>query len=234
MASGRSRTTAATGTAIAVTSKRAGTRRIGNYLVPVEAVFHVPRIAPAARGPWNAEAEKVAWWDEMSGYGCIIRRSAKNGALAGFVGVGPDHPLFNFDQRAIESLGVRIHGGVNYSWPCQESEPEWRSVCHVGDANRRGQVTARLERTFNQPFRHDEMWWVGFSCDQPDDILPNDKRDYAVESALDGLSHRIYRDEAFVYEQCVYLAAQFKAIADNRDPAEVPAPSTTPATKTER
>lgn len=221
-------------TNLAVVAQPPASRCFGNRLVPVEAVFHVKGVAPITKGPWNAEAEKVAWWDEMSGYGCIIRRSVKNGALAGFVGVGPDHPLFNFEQRAIESLGVRIHGGVNYSWPCQENEPEWRSVCHVGDSTSRGQVAARLERTFNQPFRHDDMWWVGFSCDQPDDILPNDKNDYAVESALDGLSHRVYRDEAFVYEQCVYLAAQFKAIADDRDPAEVPAPSTAEAIKTER
>ena len=213
----------------AVTSEPAGARSIGNHLVPVEAVFHVPAIAPAAKGPWTAEAEKVAWRDEMSGYGCIMRRSAKNGVLHGYVGVGPDHPLFNFTPKAIESLGVHAHGGLNYARPCQDNEPEWRSVCHVGNPTGRVRVAARFEKTYaNEASGHDDMWWVGFSCDQPDDILPNDPKGFATESPLDGVTPRVYRDEAFVYEQCVRLAAQFKEIAEGRDPAEVPSTGQAP------
>lgn len=198
-------------------------RCMGNELVGVDAVYHVPDLAPKAPGPWNGEAEKVAWTDAATGYGCIIRRSAAGGHLAGYVGIMPGHPLFGYCASALRDVGLRIHGGVNYAEPCLGPEPENRSVCHVSASDR-----MRAARAPKSARAHDHMWWIGFECNQPTDVVPGE-RPSLPPSMLTGTVERVYRDEGYVLEQCRWLAEQLKAIGDGRDLSDVPERDIPPA-----
>ncbi len=192
-------------------------RTFGNELVPVEAVYHVKGLAPRTRGPWNKEAEKIAFRDSATGYSCIIRRSPQTGALEGFVAISPNHPLFNFSNGAVESVGVTAYGGVNYARACEDGAPEWFSVCHVVHHD-----TSTIAGGKSGDSAHpDPLWWIGFSCDQPGDILPNHPGTVAMSSTRDGIDHRVYRDEAFAYHEVTRLAAQLKAVEDGRDPSDL-------------
>ncbi|MBM7406382.1 MULTISPECIES: hypothetical protein [Sphingomonas] len=187
----------------------------GTDLVPVEAVFHVPTVHPSSRGPWDGEADKIAWTDRMSGLGCIIKRSGSTGCWEGFVGVGPDHPLFGVTPGALVGLDLRAHGGVNYAAACQKYEPESTSVCHVTDVDTRPSHSQRP--LTKEGKEHDDAWWLGFSCDQAGDVIPGGSNPLQGRDVPAGVNERVYRDEAFVYRECVRLAAQLLAIADGVD-----------------
>ena len=45
-------------------------------------VYHNPDRRPSGDGPWNNEADKVAWVDAETGLGCIMLRQ-KNGTISG-------------------------------------------------------------------------------------------------------------------------------------------------------
>lgn len=230
------KTQTGTGKALATTNSTALhpvrdiVRQMGDGpLVRVDAVFHVPAVHPTGSGPWKNEADKIAWTDDVSGYGCIIRRSPTKKHLCGYVSVPPGHPLFG---RRIDTMGdflIGVHGGLDYSAACQRTEPEDRSVCHPG-----GRITR--ERIVPEGFqqnvhvnevaagqigdRHDDAWWFGFSCDQVTDITPTTREESRPNGLLDGVNRPTYKDEAFVYAQCVRLAAQLKAIEEGRDPRD--------------
>ncbi|URW75039.1 hypothetical protein M9980_10770 [Sphingomonas donggukensis] len=183
-------------------------RQMGNELVRVDAVYHVQDVAPNSPGPWNIEAEKVAWIDAATGYGCIIRRSAGGGHLEGYVGVKPGHPLFGYSASALRDLGLRVHGGINYAEPCLGPEPEDRSVCHISLDER-----MRTSQTPVHAQARDDMWWIGFECNQPTDLVPK-QRASSASSQLLGTVEQVYRDEGYVLDQCRWLAEQMKAIGD--------------------
>lgn len=104
-------------------------------------VYHNPDRRPSGDGPWNDEADKVAWVDAETGLGCIMLRQ-KNGTISGYVGVGPEHPLFGFEADAVP-VGVSnaVHGGVTYGKACEvnrfarvawgKPRKERYTVCHV-------------------------------------------------------------------------------------------------------
>lgn len=191
----------------------------GTEFILAEAVYHVPSVHPATEGPWALEADKVAWTDRTTGLGCIIRRSGVTGCLDGFVGIGPEHPLFGAAETALVGLGIRVHGGIDYAAACEKDVPEAVSVCHVvRDAPT---VTLRYERPSSAASVHDDAWWFGFSCDQQTDVIPSPHRNQQATPELEGVNDRVYRDEAFVYRECVHLAAQLTAIAKGLDPMEV-------------
>jgi len=177
-------------------------------------VYHVDDRHPRGDGPWTNEADKTAWWDEKTGLACIIRR-AKNGSLAGFVAVPRGHDLFGFDHVAIRPLGVVVHGGLNYSEPCNESEVESVSVCHVPRVR-----TLLAEQITGSRLDVDhELWWFGFSCDHSYDFVPKpNSRPGAGLKIVHGHDvAQTYRDEGYVYTQVVQLAAQLKALGDGDD-----------------
>lgn len=180
----------------------------GTDLVTVDAVFHVPAVHPGGIGPWTGEADKIAWTDGMSGLNCIIRRSERTGCLEAYVGVDPDHPLYGVTKGALVGLDLRVHGGVNYAAACQRYEPESTSICHVHE---------EAKRTIHSERPHDDAWWIGFSCDQAGDLIPNGRNPLHGRDVTAGVNERVYRDEAYVYHECIGLAAQLRAIADGVD-----------------
>ncbi len=184
-------------------------------------VWHNPDRWPSGDDPWNEEADKVAWVDEETGLGCIILRQ-ENGTLSGYVGVGPDHPLFGFDADAVP-LGISrgVHGGVTYGKECEvnrfaqeeygDPRTERYTVCHTTiTVVRRNYRTVQATK---DEFEHQDRWWLGFDTNHIGDFVPkgfnrnNRKGD-------------IYRDQAFVYEQCIAFAQRLKAISTADSDAE--------------
>lgn len=200
----------------------------GGDLVRVDAVFRVPAVHPAGPGPWAMEADKIAWVDDMSGYGCIIRRSPTKKHLCGYVSVPPGHPLFGRHINTMGDFLISVHGGLDYAAACQNWEREEVSVCHPSDNRTRRIVPEGFQQNVHVNEvaagqigdRHDDAWWFGFSCDQVTDITPTTREESRPNGLLDGVNRPTYKDEAFVYAQCVRLAAQLKAIEEGRDPRD--------------
>jgi hypothetical protein len=57
----------------------------------------------------------------------------------------------------------------------------------------------------------DDVWWFGFSCNQPYDLVPRESRRAAPLGLENG---RVYRDERYVVRETTNLAAQLHAIAE--------------------
>jgi len=198
--------------------RRGTTLPLGETLIPVEAIFNVPAVHPAAVGPWSLEADKIAWTDADTKYGVIIRRSPQTGHLCGFVGVGPDHPLYGFTINAIQAVGVHAHGSIDYAEPCQQRVPEQVSVCHVSED--RGQAVPQNAYANAKAEHGDDAWWIGFSCNQVTDVLPVPTGDphAKVPAPLAGIVSPEYRDVSYVYDQCMSLVLQLEAIEAGTGP----------------
>lgn len=168
-------------------------------------VWHVASLKPTTeRGAWDLEADKLAWWDRATGFPCIIRRESY-GHLGGYVGVPPGHPLHGFEFDALpRGLGIEVHGGICHAEACQRDEPESRSICHV----------ERLEPIGGQDVfagADGDAWWFGFQCDTILDYVP---RRFETNSRgfVGHDKGQVYRDERYVYQQTIQLAAQLDAI----------------------
>lgn len=181
----------------------------GTDTMPVE-VYHVPDRHPSGDGPWKAEPDKLTWIDPDTGLPCIMRRG-NDGALCGYVGVGPDHPLAGVGREALpHDPPIVVHGGIDYASACEEYEPQHISVCHV-----------RVPRAVNPPFDTrtmvalaklpEDIWWFGFSCNQPYDLVPRDRHHIRPLGLENG---RVYRDERYVVRETTNLAAQLHAVAE--------------------
>lgn len=209
----------------------------GSAIIRADAVIHSPDVHPRQQGPWSNEADKIAWFDPATGYGCIIRRASNGGHLCGYVGVGPAHPVFGYLVAAVRGIGIKAHGGIDYAAPCERPEAERTTrsivrrhaanmdVCHEPPPTfRTTQHTSKQGRTVFETAVHDDLWWIGFSCNQPTDVIPEAKAPGADMRHLplspDGTAERRYRDEAYVFDQCIWLAAQLKAIETGGDAAD--------------
>lgn len=189
----------------------------GTGTMPVE-VYRVPARHPSGDGPWSAEADKVSWIDPDTGLPCIMRRGT-DGALCGYVGVGPDHPLAGVGEEALpHDPPIVVHGGIDYASPCEEYEPHEISVCHVRLPRA---VSGRSSIPVQPPFDArtmvalamlpDDVWWFGFSCNQPYDLIPGGRHHVQPLGLENG---RVYRDERYVVRETTNLAAQLHAIAE--------------------
>lgn len=193
-----------------------GTHPLGDGReIVVDAAYYVGGGGPDGRGGLG-NADKLAWRDGATGYECIIMRDPRDGFLRGFVGVEPGHPLYGFDHRAIPpDLDVEVHGGITYSAVCEggpSPQPrlfqEARRICHVSIPEIRAPV---VDATTHRP-GHDAAWWFGFDCNQLYDRVPGRIGDRARFLAPE--TARTFRDEGYVFDQVVHLAAQLRALAD--------------------
>ena len=177
-------------------------------------IYHNPKRKPDQDGPWNNEGDKIAWVDEDSGLGCIILRQ-EDGTLSGYVGVGVDHPLHGFHAEAVPvTISSQVHGGITYGKECEVNRHELRAkgkprrerytVCHI--TRTRWVQDVESVQTTNDEFEHEDLWWLGFDTNHPGDLIPNDRFHTARKSD-------VYRDQDFVYAQCVALAKRLKEIA---------------------
>lgn len=154
------------------------------------------------RGPWDNEADKKQWQDEATKLPCLIVRGP-HGALCGYVGVPTDHPWHGQDYDAVGKYLPKpeeydpdwypdVHGGLTFSGGCGHSADPAAGICHVPGEG--------------EP---DDVWWLGFDCAHFGDY----------SSMSYPASHRgrfphqgdVYRDQAYVEQQCALLAAQASA-----------------------
>lgn len=185
---------------------RPGSYRIpGTTIEPLE-TYTVAAVHPPGAGPWSTEADKIAWIDADTELPCIMRRG-EDGALRGYVGVGPGHPFFGMRHDALpHDPGLTVHGGVDYAEPCDEQGPPAMSVCHVHDL-RQGHA-ADEEKGLVRLALPAQLWWFGFSCNHTYDLVPGAEH-YRELQAETG---RVYRDQTYVAREIADLAAQLHAI----------------------
>lgn len=210
---------------------------VANTTIMALQVYHNPERKPEEDGPWNSEADKVAWIDEHTGFGCIILRQV-DGTLSGYVGVGPDHPLYGFDAAAVP-LGVscEVHGGITYGKECEVNRSELRAkgkprqerytVCHI--TRTRWVQDHENVQTTQDEFEHEELWWLGFDTNHAGDLIPGVRNKKPRKSD-------VYRDQAYVYANCVALAKRLKEVADRKAKSRQDAllPALPPPAKKER
>lgn len=153
-------------------------------------------------GPWNWEEDHAVWVDEPTDLDCMIHRNGV-GALCGYVGVPPSHPLHGMVYDHVDHL-VEAHGGLTYANSC-EGPP-----CHVPAEGR----------------EHD-IWWFGFDCAHFQDVAPGMEADLRKlrekypEHALPWLPlafdddpfPKMYRNWHYVLAEVTSLAVQLKALA---------------------
>lgn len=196
-------------------NETAVTYPIAGITVVAEQVYLNPERRPTGSGPWDDEADKIAWVDNETGLGCIILRQS-NGTLSGYVGVGPDHPLFGYAVDALPvDFAACVHGGITYARPCEvnrfarrahgKPRAERYTVCHVTRV--RVVQDYRTVQTTEDEFAHEDLWWLGFDTDHPGDLVP--KGFEAGRRRGD-----VYRDQAFVYANCIGLARRLKSVAE--------------------
>ena len=202
-----------TGGALATTGEDPGKYAIAGTKIEALEIYRVPSVHPSGSGPWADEADKVSWLDAPTGLPCIMRRG-EDGALSGFVGVGPSHPLFGFGEDALpHDPPIEVHGGIDYAEPCDEEGQPEVSVCHVHD--RRG-VWARDPATATAVAALPaQLWWFGFSCNHSYDLVPGSHH----REVLSTENGRVYRNETYVAREITGMAAQLHAIAEGRDPS---------------
>jgi len=184
-----------------------------------------------SRGPWDSEPDKIQWQDEATGLPCLIVRGPV-GALCGYVGVSPDHPLHGKEYDAAD---MEVHGGLTFADGCSEISREkwqkWRTRQLArreeaaqyprGDAARdlkewekerddyeawALRATSRFICHVASPGEPDPVWWFGFDCAHAGDFSPSYGKDLGRETGWGG--HVEYRDIAYVENECRSLASQ--------------------------
>ena len=140
-------------------------------------------------GPWQDEPDKEQWQNAATGLPCLLKRNPETGALCGYVGIDPEHPMHGWDYDA---LPFDVHGGLTFSDGCQTGPPG-ETVYHIPEAG--------------EP---DNVWWIGFDCAHADDLMPGTVAILADLSPpmADRLGDETYRDVAFVKAECAMLAKQ--------------------------
>lgn len=97
-------------------------------------------------GDWDDEPDREEW--RAHGFPCLIVRN-RLGALCGYVGLPPGHPLHGKDYSVAEASDLDVHGGLTFADSCRGH------ICHVP---REGEPA--------------EVWWLGFDCNHLGDIAP--------------------------------------------------------------
>lgn len=185
-------------------------------------LYRNPDRRPSQDGPWNDEADKVSWVDEETGLGCIMLRQ-EDGTISGYVGVGPEHPLFGYEADAVPvDISRVVHGGITYGKACEvnrfareawgKPRKERYTVCHTTYV--RTVQDYRTVKTTKDEF-HEDLWWLGFDTAHPGDLVPNAR--YGG-----GRKGDIYRNQSYVYFNCIELARKLKALVagDTEDDGE--------------
>lgn len=138
-------------------------------------------------GAWVDEPDKAQWVDQVTGLTCLIVRHPHLGSLCGYVGVKAGHPAF---ERPKSELFLSVHGGVSYAAFCDEDEPFGAlGICHSP-----------------APGDTDRVWWIGFDCGHAGDLHPAMLVEGSRIRTLMEEMGWVYRDYAFVREQCAKLA----------------------------
>lgn len=139
-------------------------------------------------GPWQDEPDRVEW--RSHGLPCLIVRNMRvTGALCGYVGLPPGHPLHGVDYSDCPEF--EVHGGLTYSNKCTD---------HI----------------YHEPLPGEskDIWWLGFDCGHHNDIAP--RLNALIHISMgEGRPHwegESYRDINYVRGEVERLAAQLKEV----------------------
>lgn len=147
-------------------------------------------------GPWAGEPDKVHWICPTTDLDCLVHRSHL-GMLCGYVGVGPEHPLYEVRYQMVD--WVDVHGGLTYSDHCDPDGTEDLGVCIVPE-----------------PGRPHPIWWFGFDCAHAGDRVPKFEQ---VEGGFPRhhLPPLTYRTAEYVGGEVANLARQLGTLTDCSD-----------------
>jgi hypothetical protein len=107
-------------------------------------------------GPWDGEPDRVFW--VHNGLVCMILRGPV-GALCGYVGVPPGHPMFGLEDAALYDGPCAIdqpHGGITWTGELPGDEVSFLCDLAVG----------------GQPLELASYWYFGFDCGHAGDVSP--------------------------------------------------------------
>jgi hypothetical protein len=137
-------------------------------------------------GPWQTEPDRVDFIAE--GFACLMLRHDHHGHWCAYVGVPSDHPAYGKEYGDVD---VEFHGDLNYAKKCNDA------VCHVP-----------------APGMPEDVWWLGghfaHCWDYPPGLMTRLKETLAE---LPGGLRQIYRDQAYVRDQTLFLARQLREMA---------------------
>jgi hypothetical protein len=143
-------------------------------------------------GPWVDEPDKAQWVDDATGYDCLIVRNHA-GALCGYVGLPPAHPLHGAWNA--DAPDIQVHGGLTFADWGDEDASTAHAVCHVPE-----------------PGRPDDVWWLGFDCMHAGDASPATDRALARLTPPIRLRDQTYRTFGYVRAEVEHLARQLHAV----------------------
>jgi hypothetical protein len=187
-------------------------------------------------GPWMSEPDWVEFTTKNGEPGLIMRNQM--GSLCGYVGVDSDHPFFEVDYnkcymdvkegdclplkerepaykerlmkpQPIEGSDVVIPAMSEYMAErigdmCEcRHKPESDLLVHGGVTFSGHRDTER----FNQ-----FTWWFGFDCGHACDVVPGLLK---LVGLLTRDGREEYRNLAYVFEQCEWLAEQLAKVSDD-------------------
>lgn len=151
-------------------------------------------------GEWQHEPDLLRWTANLSGYPCVAARHPVLGYWLGYVGVHPDHPMHGAPLEDVRVGSLYVH-------------------------NEHLDLAALSTRTQLAPLDQPPgYWWFGFNCGHPSQndlspgFLPEMRTAGLPAELLDShsrwLATRVYRNRAYVTEQCETLARQLAYLAD--------------------
>lgn len=177
--------------------------------------------------PWETEPDSIDF--EAEGLRCAMRRS-RNSSWCGYVGIGPEHPLFglptNHPLKLPRAWFERRRGfegaGMMDIFMFAIGGKELLEACPISLAFQvHGGVNWAQDSVPGQP--PDGRWWFGFDCAHAGDYVPGVQDDLAqmvelmppeTREVMSRIINResVYRDQQYVVSECQSLAAQASAI----------------------
>jgi hypothetical protein len=182
--------------------------------------------------PWETEPDSLDF--EADGLPCAMRRIPR-GNWCGYVGVGPEHPLFGLPTNhllKLPSSWFEGRRGLEGTGPFDlfihlARGRELTDACEIS-------LALQVHGGVNYAEDHvpdgkpDGRWWFGFDCGHAGDYMPfNTNIDRIMDEMVDsmpeevrntmrkivrGREHTIYRDQQYVVGECQSLAVQLNAV----------------------
>lgn len=166
--------------------------------------------------PWLSEPNREQF--PHNNYACVILRGPV-GALCGYVGVLPEHPLYGkgYDHRifVLPSWGkqpIGKRGVIPLILNAGNKDGTVSIDCYF---NVHGGITYAANRAPDED--SSVRWWFGFDCSHCDDLCPG------LEKFMPPFpgETRVYRDIEYVRQECRSLADQLHAFTTWRQRAFV-------------
>lgn len=155
-----------------------------------------------AEKPWNLEPDFKKWIDRETGLTCAIIRHDEMGHLCGYVKV----PHSNLRKRMI--VRSRIPAGIDLHGKLQCCDAA--SLREIVNLRVHGGITFSGRFVRARYVGMHRGYWIGFDCTHCYDLSP--KMDAFMQERGLPPSGGIYRDFAYVTQECADLAKQLRAV----------------------